>query len=480
MKYHLVTLGCAKNVADSEGIGTLLRRAGYLAAPADEADVLIVNTCGFLQSARQESVDTLNALARQKRPEQLLVAAGCLSERLGAALENEVAGLDGIIGTQQWIRMVEFLEQLRDRRMEERWRAYVMPGDDRNHVADSVARRAEAHTAYLKISDGCSAPCAFCTIPGFKGPQRSKRPGAVIAEAQQLVAQGVEEIVLVAQDLTAYGHDWGTPTGEGLPTLLEQLCTEVEAPEGRLWLRLMYAYPGHVTERLVEVMARYPQILHYLDIPLQHGARSVLKRMRRPHNMERQARFFEKLREALPDLALRTTFIVGHPGEGEAEFEQLLDYMSAIQFDKVGVFQYSPEPGTPSAAMPDQVPAEVKQERWERAMAHQQQIALARQEAQLGRVLDVLVDGWDAESGVALARSYREAPEVDGYVLVTPKRGERYEPGDRLKVRITAAMPYDLEARPIKRYPRLAREPVSHADTAFGPIISPEGIPVFG
>ncbi|HBY96951.1 MAG TPA: 30S ribosomal protein S12 methylthiotransferase RimO [Chloroflexi bacterium] len=458
MRYHLVTLGCAKNVADSEGIGALLRGAGYRPACSDEADVLIVNTCGFLQAARHESVETLNALGRGKRPGQLLVAAGCLSERLGAALQHEVPGLDGIIGTQQWSRITEFLERLQDRRVEERWRAFVMPADARNHVVDSVGRRAEGHSAYLKIADGCSAPCAFCTIPSFKGLQRSKRPGAVIAEAQQLVAQGVEEIVLVAQDLTAYGHDWGESTGQGLPTLLEQLCTEVEAPEGRLWFRLMYAYPGHATERLIEVMAHFSQILPYLDMPLQHGDRSVLKRMRRPHNMQRQARFFEQLRATLPDITLRTTFIVGHPGEGEAEFERLLEFMSAMQFDKVGIFQYSSEPGTISTAMADQVPAAVKQARWERAMAHQQPIALARQEAQLGRVLDVLVEGWDPERGVALARSYREAPEVDGYVLVTPRRGEQYEPGDRLTVRIGAAMPYDLEARTVKRHPRLPRQ----------------------
>lgn len=478
MKYHLITLGCAKNVADSEGIALLLRGAGHAPAPADEADVLIVNTCGFLQAARQESVETLNALGRGKRPEQLLIAAGCLSERVGAALQDEVPGLDGIIGTQQWTRITEFLERLRDRRLEERWRAFVMPPDSRNHVADSVGRRAEGHSAYLKIADGCSAPCAFCTIPSFKGSQRSKRPGAVIEEAQQLVAQGVEEIVLVAQDLTAYGHDWGEAPGQGLPTLLQQICAEVEAQEGRLWFRLMYAYPGHANERLIEVMARFPQILRYLDIPLQHGDRSVLKRMRRPHNMERQARFFERLRAALPDVALRTTFIVGHPGEGEAEFEQLLEFMSAMRFDKVGIFQYSPEPGTPSAAMPDQVPAEVKQERWERAMAHQQPIALARQEAQLGRVLDVLVDGWDDERGIALARSYREAPEVDGYVLVAPKRGEQYRPGDRLTVRITAAMPYDLEARAIKRHPFLPRQSAAEPADGLSGVVSLETIPI--
>nr|WP_290665673.1 30S ribosomal protein S12 methylthiotransferase RimO [Ardenticatena sp.] len=450
MKYHVVTLGCAKNIADSEGIGTLLRAAGYEPGAPEEADVLIVNTCGFLQAARQESIETLNALGARKKPGQMLVAAGCLSERYGAALADEVPALDGIIGTQQWTRIAEFIQQLRERKEEARWRAYVMPPDARNHVADSVSRRAEGHSAYLKIADGCSAPCAFCTIPSFKGPQRSKRPGTVIREAQELVAQGVQEIVLVAQDLTAYGRDWGE--SDGLPTLLEHLMREVE---GDVWFRLMYAYPGHASERLIEVMATHERICNYLDMPLQHGDPNVLKRMRRPHKMERIYRFFERIREAMPDISLRTTFIVGYPGETEAEFQNLLDFMSAIQFDKVGVFTFSPEPGTPAAEFPDQIPDEVKQERWERAMAHQQPIALARQEGLLGRTLDVLVDGYDADNNLTLARSYREAPEVDGYVLV---RG-RYEPGERLTVRITGAMPYDLEARVVKRKPRRTPPP---------------------
>jgi ribosomal protein S12 methylthiotransferase len=456
-KYHLVTLGCAKNVADSEGMGALLRQTGYEPAAVDEADVVVVNTCGFLQAARAESVATLNTLGQTKRPDALLIAAGCLSERVGAALQAEVPTLDGIIGTQQWTRLPAFVEQLQDRKLEDRWRAFVMPSDGLNHVADSVGRRAEGHTAYLKISDGCSAPCAFCTIPSFKGPQRSKRPGAVIREAQELVAQGVREIILVAQDLTAYGHDWGEPTGQGLPTLLQQLCTEVA---GLPWLRLMYAYPGHANERLIEVMATYPQILPYLDIPLQHGSRTVLKQMRRPHNMVKQARFFEQLRAALPKVAVRTTFIVGHPGEGEAEFQELLDFLSAMQFDKVGIFQYSPEPGTPSGELADQLPAALKQERWERAMAHQQPIALARQAAQVGAILDVLVDGWDEGRSLALARSSREAPEVDGYVLVTPRPGEHYAAGDLLTVRVTGALPYDLEARAIKLHPRPQPHPL--------------------
>ncbi len=233
MKYHLITLGCAKNISDSEGMSSLLRGAGHAPArDADESDLLIVNTCGFLQAARNESVDALSKLGVTKRDDQILVAAGCLSERVGSALVDDVPWLDGVIGTQQWTRINELVETIQARRLEDKWRAFVMPADARNHVADSVARRADSHSAYLKIADGCSAPCTFCTIPSFKGKQRSKRPSVVLREAQELVNQGVEEIILVAQDLTAYGHDWGEPIGQGLPALLEMLCTEVDARGG--------------------------------------------------------------------------------------------------------------------------------------------------------------------------------------------------------------------------------------------------------
>jgi ribosomal protein S12 methylthiotransferase len=460
MKYHLITLGCAKNISDSEGLSTLLDKAGHRRSSQPEgAELLIVNTCGFLQAARQESVNVLSQLGIAKRDEQILVAAGCLSERIGGALVDEVPWLDGIIGTQQWTRINELVETIQERRLQDKWRAFVMPSDERNHVADSVARRSDSHSAYLKIADGCSAPCTFCTIPSFKGKQRSKRPSVVLREAQQLVQQGVEEIILVAQDLTAYGHDWGEPIGMGLPKLLEMLCTEVEQEErGRLWYRLMYAYPGHANERLIEVMSNHKGlIVPYLDMPLQHGDKRVLKRMLRPHKMSRQAKFFKQLRAALPDVTLRTTFIVGFPGETEEEFQSLLDFITEMQFDKVGIFQYSPEPGTPAGIMPNQIDADIKQERWQRAMAHQQAIALNKQAQQVGKIFEVLVDGFDSENNLSLCRSYREAPDIDGYILVAGA----YQAGERLKVRITSAYPYDLEARLIKRFPPLAGERAS-------------------
>lgn len=471
MRYHLVTLGCAKNISDSDGIHTLLSRAGHHATDeADNADLLIVNTCAFLQAARDESIDVLGTLGVQKRKEQILVAAGCLPQRIGEAIVDEVPWLDGVIGTQQWPRIVELVDTIQGRRLDDRWRAYIMPADARNHVADSVSRHSNSHSAYLKISDGCSAPCAFCTIPSFKGKQRSKRPSAVLREAQELVQQGVEEIVLVAQDLTAYGHDWGEPIGHGLPALLEMLCSEVDHVAGRLWYRLMYAYPGHANPALIDVMARHKGlILPYLDMPLQHGDRHVLKRMRRPHKMARQAAFFANLRAAIPEVTLRTTFIVGYPGETEAEFQALLDFMSEMRFDKVGIFPYSAEAGTPAAEQGGQLPESLKQERWERAMAHQQAIALAAQERMVGQRLDVLVDGYDADQGVALCRSYREAPDVDGYVLVDGIQAA----GDRLRVRVTAAYPYDLEARLLSRYAPLPQASQDQIELLLDPTSPP-------
>ncbi|NOZ06952.1 MAG: 30S ribosomal protein S12 methylthiotransferase RimO [Chloroflexi bacterium] len=441
MRCHLVTLGCAKNLADSEGIGVLLTEAGHhLVETPDRAEVIIVNTCGFLQPAREEAISVLRELSAGKEAGQLLVAAGCMIEGYADQLQQAVSGLDGLIGTRQWTEMPNFLAELARRKPEDRWQPYVRPPSERNHVADSVSRQAQGTTAYLKIADGCSAPCAFCTIPAIKGSQRSKPPRHVLAEARQLAEQGVQEIVLVAQDLTAYGRDRGEK--DALPPLLDAL---VEAVPTVPWIRLLYAYPGHVSDRLIETIAQHEQICNYLDMPLQHASESVLKRMRRPHNMERVRRFYESLRRTVPDVALRTTFIVGYPGETETEFQELLDFMAEVRFDRVGIFPYSQEPGTPAADLAGQVPDEIKQERHERAMLWQQSISLSRNQEQVGRVYLVLVDG--AGDGISLCRSYRDAPEVDGFVVV-----EGTLPlGQFVRVRIAGAMEYDLLGEPEAR-----------------------------
>ena len=450
--YYLLTLGCPKNTVDSEGMAMLLHREGYRAtANPDAADVLIVNTCGFLAAAQEESIATLAELAAGKQRHQRLIAAGCLAQRNGDEIVRRVPGVDALLGTRRWMEIVPLAETLRAGRPRQR---YALLGDPDPADDTGVVWRPPAlgGSAYLKISDGCNAPCAFCSIPLFKGKLHSRPLPAIVDEAAALVRGGAKELVIVAQDTTDYGRDRNEP--DSLPELLSAICRRV--PELR-WLRLMYAYPGHVSDRLIEVMAGEPQIVPYLDMPLQHGHPATLRRMRRPSSRAWVDRTVAKLRAAMPDLALRTTFIVGFPGETEEEFQGLLDFMQDIQFDKLGVFCWSAEPGTPAFDLPDQVTEEVKEERWNRVMAAQQAIALARNQAQLGRTLEVLVEGRGEVSGeemgitlpngqsVTLARSYRDAPEVDGLVLIP---GVDWQPGAMAHVTISGALPYDLIGEP--------------------------------
>jgi ribosomal protein S12 methylthiotransferase len=477
-RFHLVSLGCSKNTVDSESMAELLGRDGYRAvgSPA-QADVLIVNTCGFIGPARAESVAALRELAQAKKPGQVLIAAGCLSQRYGAALAGEVPGLDGILGTRRWMDIVELVRRLRARPHPEPIydlpEPHLPPRPLRGHPADKgpalpaivsaplsrrrtpgegggvgeggeVSRSArQGASAYLKIADGCRRPCAFCAIPLIKGTALSRPPEAVVAEAVRLQAQGVRELILIAQDSTDYGHDLGIK--EGLSDLLERMVAGLaEGRDGRAigagveWLRIMYAYPGYVTDRLIETMARHPQIVKYLDMPLQHGHPATLRRMRRPANIDWVHRTLGKMRAAMPDLAIRTTFIVGYPGESEEEFQALLDFAAEVKFDRVGCFTFSFEPGTTSEALGDPVPAEVKEERRARLMEQQQHISLERNQAQMGRTLNVLVEGQG--DGLSLGRSYRDAPEIDGMVIV---EGD-LPVGELVPVRITGAMAYDL------------------------------------
>ncbi len=437
MRFYLLTLGCPKNVADSEGMSAVMKQSGYRPTgdPA-KADVLIVNTCGFLQAARAESENALRELAALKAPGQVLVAAGCLPQRYGGQVLRDVPGVDGIIGTRQWTQIAAFARSLQGKRVkaQDRVRLGAIDGPDDALVAtvDRAKAVRGAPSAYLKIGDGCSAPCAFCTIPSFKGLQKSKSAAQVIAEARDLVARGTREIVLVAQDTTAYGRDWGAK--DALPELIESV---LDAVPDLSWLRLMYAYPGNVSDRLAQTMARLPQMTHYLDVPLQHGAGSVLRRMRRP-SPDVSRRMIDSLRAHMPDIAIRSTFIVGYPGESEAEFQALLDFLTDAQLDRVGAFTFSPEPGTPSAAEPDQLPQALKDERYTRLMEHQREISLAKNRALVGRTLDVLIEG--AGDGISAGRSYRDAPEVDGVVLIT---GE-LPAGTLARVSVTGAMEHDL------------------------------------
>jgi ribosomal protein S12 methylthiotransferase len=431
MRYYLLSLGCCKNTVDSEGISRLLQQAGY--APTEHpaaADIVIVNTCGFIDIAKEESFGALRELAEAKRREQLLIAAGCLSQRYGHQLAPEVPGLDGVLGTRRWMEITALVKKL----SLDGDRPLVMIGDPPAPLIGSMPRSVvQGASAYLKIADGCSAACSFCAIPMIKGPARSRLLEAIVEDARQLVAQGVKEIVLIAQDTTAYGRDRGQR--DALPGLIKAILkTASELP----WLRLMYAYPHHITPRLIKIMAQHPQVCRYLDIPLQHAHPDTLRRMNRPHHVDRVRRLIAHLRQVMPDIALRTAFIVGYPGETGEEFEALLDFAEEMAFDKVGVFTYSQEEGTPAADLPDQVPHQVKEERYQQLMELQQNISLARNRQMIGRTLDILVEG--SGEGLSVGRSYRDAPEVDGLVLVK----EELSLGEIVPVLITGAMEYDL------------------------------------
>jgi ribosomal protein S12 methylthiotransferase len=434
-RYYLLSLGCSKNTVDSESMAQLMNRSGYRAVPEPgDASILIVNTCGFIGPARDESIQSLRELAESKSKQQTLIAAGCLSQLWGAKLAEAVPGLDGVIGTRRWMDIVEFIDRLRGKKRPEPLyhlpeQAQVVGAEDGGVLRAAVA----GASAYLKIADGCRRPCAFCSIPIIKGTAVSRSPGSIVAEARALAQNGVREAILIAQDLTDYGHDLGIR--DGLPGLLESIC---DAAPDLKWIRLMYAYPGAVSDRLIEVMAARPHICHYLDIPLQHGHPATLRRMRRPANIDWVYRTLGKLRAAMPDIAIRTTFIVGYPGETEAEFEGLLKFAEELEFDRVGCFKYSYEPATDSAHLEGHVPEEVKGERYERLMEMQQRISLARNQSQVGRTLDVLVEGQG--DGLTLGRTYRDAPEIDGLVIV---EGEA-PPGEFVPVKISGAMTYDL------------------------------------
>jgi ribosomal protein S12 methylthiotransferase len=346
--------------------------------------------------------------------------------------------LDGLLGTRRWMDIVAVVQQAQRTRRP----VYDLPMTA-NVTMDyeGVPRTAvQGASAYLKIADGCRRPCAFCAIPLIKGTAVSRQKAAILAEARSLQDRGVQEIVLIAQDTTDYGHDLGVR--EGLADLLDDLARTVpEIP----WIRVLYAYPGYVTDRLIEVMATHPNIVPYLDMPLQHASPRVLRSMRRPANTEWVNRTLEKMRAALPELALRTTFIVGYPGETEAEFQQLLDFVQATRFDRVGVFTFSFERGTASEALGDPLPEAVKQERRDRLMTVQQAISLQNNQAQIGRRLRVLVEG--LADGISIGRSYRDAPEIDGMVLVEGDLAV----GTMEDVLIEGALEYDLTGIPAQR-----------------------------
>lgn len=444
--FHLVSLGCAKNTVDSDSMAQLLIRDGYRAVDdPSRAGVLIVNTCGFIGPAKEESLRVLRELAEGKKRNQILIAAGCLTQRYGAEVAEKVPGVDGVLGTRRWMDIVQVVRELRKGPHPEP--LYHLPQEAKTvgtDEQDAMRVAVAGASAYLKIADGCRRPCAFCAIPLIKGTAVSRPIESILEEARRLRDSGVRELILIAQDTTDYGHDLGMK--DGLAVLLERLTASVPDLD---WIRVMYAYPGYVTDRLIDVMASSRQVLPYLDMPLQHAHPKTLYRMRRPSNIDWVYKTLEKMRSRIANLAIRTTFIVGYPGETEEEFQALYDFVKEIRFDRVGAFQFSFEPGTASEPLGDPVPAEVKAERYARLMELQQGISLQVNQAYVGKTLDVLIEGRDR--GIAIGRSYRDAPEIDGLVFVEGN----VKTGEIVPVKITGAMAYDLTGLPAAELVRL-------------------------
>jgi ribosomal protein S12 methylthiotransferase len=435
--YSVVTLGCAKNLVDSERMLGQLQLDGYQFVPEPErADFVLVNTCGFLQAARRESLDMIDEMLDLKRRGVLrgVIVTGCLAEREKTALLESRPGVDQMVG----VFSREEISRAADRLMGgiDDERAVFRPAPSHPPVDARRLRLTPPHVAYLKIAEGCDRLCTFCSIPRMRGKYASKSQDDVIAEAEELASGGTRELILVAQDLTYYG--WDLDGRPGLASLLGRL----EQVDGIEWIRLMYLYPMFIIDDLIEVMATSRKVLPYIDLPLQHINDLVLRRMNRRVSRNDTEAIVDRLRERIEGLVLRTTMIAGFPGETEGQFEELLEYVRRRRFQRLGVFSYSREPDTPAARLDGQLPEEVKLARRDQLMAAQQEIAFAWNEAQVGRRMDVLIDGCIAgEDNAYVGRTYADAPEIDGAVYVT---GDGLAAGQIVPCEIVAARQYDL------------------------------------
>jgi len=435
LKAGFVSLGCSKNLVDTEVmLGLIREREIELVNDPSDADILIVNTCAFIQSAKEESINTILNMAEYKQPEKghckSLIIAGCLGQRYGQELLDELPEADGIIGTEAWGRVTEVIDEtLKGNRV-------VIKGDETIYDA-SVPRipTTPKHTAYVKIAEGCNNRCAFCAIPLIRGKYRSRKLEDIVAEVRNLADNGVREIVLIAQDTTNYGHDiYGEPR---LAQLLRELCKV----EGIKWIRTLYNYPRFLNDELIEVMATEEKIVKYVDIPLQHASNEVLRRMRRPDTKEQITALLKKLRERVPGVVIRSTFIVGFPGETEEQFQELKDFIQEQRFDHAGFFTYSKEEDTPAANMDGQVDDDVMQDRYHEIKAIQSLISQEINESLVDQVMEVIVEG-HTEDGTSYGRSYRQADDVDDLVYIEDDTTSKV--GDIVKVRILQGFTEDL------------------------------------
>lgn len=436
-----VSLGCPKNLVDTEVMLGLLRESGFsLVSDAEQADVLLVNTCCFIEAAREEGAEALGEAVQWRRSHEMgaLVCAGCWPQMESGRLGERFPEIDAFMGPGDVPRVVSVVAGALEGRG-----AKAPEATPSSYLYDDGTPRVLATapwTAYVKIAEGCSHRCRFCVIPRLRGRYRSRHLGSIVREAGGLAAGGVREINLVAQDTTAYGRD----RAEGD---IADVLSEVAGLEGLRWVRLLYAFPGRVTRRLIEVMAGEPKICEYIDVPFQHADRGVLRRMGRPGDGESYLRLIGRLREAMPDVAIRSSFLVGFPGERPGEFRRLLEFVEAAQLDRAGVFCFSRERGTPAAEMEGQVAREVAQERYHELMMLQQSISLGRNQRWVGQEMEVLIEAGGDSQGEWVGRSFRDAPEIDGTVKVRAGSLD-LRPGQFIRAVVVEAEPYDLLAEP--------------------------------
>jgi len=446
MKVGFISLGCPKNLVDSEVMMGQLKQNGYqITSDASEADTLVVNTCGFIDTAKRESIETILEAARLKTEgkAQRLVVAGCLVERYRDELKAEMPEVDAFIGTSQINDILSVCDPKTDTRS-----LPVIPlgNQSATYLYDESTPRVLAtpsHYAFIKIAEGCDRPCAFCFIPQMRGHFRSRRFGSIVAEAQQLAEEGVKELILVAQDSSRYGEDLGKQDA------LAHLLRELSHTDGIEWVRVMYTYPTHISDAFLDVLAEEPKAVKYLDMPLQHASQRVLKLMKRGGNRASLERLIERVRRRVPGIAVRTTFITGFPGETDEDFEELLGFVRSVEFDRVGVFTYSDEEGTPAYELPNKVDPKIEKQRRARLMKEQSRISHRRNKARIGKTVRVIFEGESNESDLLWqGRMETQAPDIDGCVLINDApAGFDPRPGELVNVLIEEAHEYDLVGR---------------------------------